>query len=256
MSLLNQKVIHKAYGIGTIVAETASSIEVQFDPVHGKDPKMFVYPSCFAEFLYFEDDLLQAAIQEKLQTDQPVISSKEKHGSANVNLTDIRQKTEKQKPRLSHISIDDSYRFPHSVHIANACFGKNYKGWQRAAINLYGSWDEDMSWFPKLAVIENGIEVAQDKVYGCINVLSDDGLTIYESHSSADGTFEEKIRYVFAKPPGEPYRYVGNFQKDNVASTDRLSVYRRVGTDLDLSEWCNEPLYPDTPVEYYIGKDR
>ncbi|MDO4415715.1 MAG: hypothetical protein Q4C20_11625 [Erysipelotrichaceae bacterium] len=155
-----------------------------------------------------------------------------------------------QKPRLKHITIDDNYRFPYSVHICNACFGKNYKAWFRATINISDKTDDAFPWFPKLAVIENGVEAAQDKVYGCINILSEDGMTIYESHSAADGQIEHKTRYVFAKPQGEAYRYVGNFVKDNEASTSVLSIYRRVSTEIDLSEWADEPVEPDVPILY------
>lgn len=159
------------------------------------------------------------------------------------------------KPRLKHISIDDHYRFPYSVHIANACFGKNYKGWQRATLNVHGEKSNDFPWLPKMAVVKDGIETAQDQVYGCINTINEEGTIIREMHSSADGVYEDKVRYVFMKPQGEPYRYIGNFKKDNEASSDECSVYRRVSTELDLSEWCDEPLNLETPIEYFIDKN-
>ena len=155
------------------------------------------------------------------------------------------------KQRLKTIKVSDNYRFPHSVHAINACFGKNYKGWQRAGVHSLREGSNDFAWFPKLAILKDGEEVAQDPIYGCVNTISADGTEIRESHSSADGRYETCIRYVFVKPANGPYRYVGNFQKDMDASTETLSIYRRISDELDLSEWFYEPLAPDTPIIYY-----
>lgn len=158
------------------------------------------------------------------------------------------------KDRLKHISIDDHYRFPHIKHIGNACFGKNYKGWQRATMNVHGDKCPNYPWFPKLAIMENGVDTAQDKVYGLINTINADGTIIKERRNgdpNVSDEYEDCIRYVFVKPAGQPYRYAGNFKKDNSASNGQISVFYRVSTELDLSEWCDEPLNRDTPVEYY-----
>lgn len=157
-----------------------------------------------------------------------------------------------QKPRLKQIKVTDNYRFPYSVHVINACFGKNYKGYQRATVHPYADGTEDFAWFPKLAVMKDGEEVAQDPVYGCVNTISADGTEIRESHSKADGRIEHCLRYVFVKPnKNEPYRYVGNFKKDMEQSTNTLSIYRKVSDELNLSEWYFEPLNSDTPIIYF-----
>ncbi|MBR2677750.1 MAG: hypothetical protein IKE28_12710 [Solobacterium sp.] len=161
-----------------------------------------------------------------------------------------------QKPRLKHIKVSDNYRFPYSVHAINACFGKNYRGYQRATICPYSSRSEGFAWFPKLAIIKDGEEVAQDSVYGCINTLSADGMAIRERHSVANGRSEYCVRYVFVKPgKDKPYQYVGNFKKDMEASTATLSIYRKISDELDLSEWYYVPLNPKAPL-FYFQEDR
>lgn len=157
-----------------------------------------------------------------------------------------------QNPRLKEISVVDNYRFPHSVHAINACFGKNYKGYQRATMCPYDDRKIGFAWFPKLAIQKDGDTIAQDPVYGCINTLSADGMTIFESHSGADGQYEDCIRHVFVKPgKNAPYQFAGNFRKDMTDSTNVLSVYRKISDSLDLSEWFYEPVDPDSPIVYY-----
>lgn len=157
-----------------------------------------------------------------------------------------------QKPRLKEIRVSDNYRFPYSVHAINACFGKNYKGYQRATMCPYDNRQIGFAWFPKLAIQKDGDTVAQDPVYGYINTLSADGMTIYESHSGADGRFEDCIRHVFVKPDkNAPYRFVGNFRKDMDKSTGSLSIYKRISDTMDLSEWYYMPVDADTPIVYY-----
>lgn len=81
--------------------------------------------------------------------------------------------TEKELTNKS-VSIGDGRTYRRIVDILNECLGLNYKGWQRGTYMI----DEDTYlWFPKMAVIEYGIEKAQSKTKEWINTLSEDGKT-------------------------------------------------------------------------------
>lgn len=137
--------------------------------------------------------------------------------------------------RLVSISISDNISFSKSVDVLNRCFGKNYAGWQRAFLVLS---ENEAVWFPKIAVIEGGIAKAQDKVYGCVNTVSEDGMYIEERNSIACGKVENIKRYVFAKADRKsPYKYIGTFVKDMNMSANDKAVYKRVEEDIDLRKW-------------------
>lgn len=137
--------------------------------------------------------------------------------------------------RLVSISISDNIPFKKSVDVLNYCFGKNYAGWQRAFLMLS---ENEAVWFPKIAVVEGGIAKAQDKVYGCVNTISEDGLYIEERNSIACGKVENIKRYVFAKADRKsPYKYIGTFVKDMEKSTIDKAVYKRVEEVIDLKTW-------------------
>lgn len=137
--------------------------------------------------------------------------------------------------RLDVIRISDQIPFNKSVDVLNRCFGKSYAGWQRAFLMLS---ENEAVWFPKIAVIEGGIAKAQDKVYGCVNTVSEDGMYIEERNSIACGKAESIRRYVFAKADRKsPYKYIGTFVKDMALSANDKAVYRRVEDSIDLRKW-------------------
>ena len=65
MNLINKKVTHKRFGMGSIVKHNESSIEIHF----GTENKMFVYPDVFGEHLKLHDksdaNSLEQIIQKK-----------------------------------------------------------------------------------------------------------------------------------------------------------------------------------------------
>ena len=65
MNLINKKVTHKSFGIGSIVKHNDSSIEINFET----ENKMFVYPDVFGKYLTIHDKndakSLEIIIQEK-----------------------------------------------------------------------------------------------------------------------------------------------------------------------------------------------
>lgn len=61
-SLVNEKVNHAKYGVGTIIEENAKRIKVQFDTL--EIAKEFLYPDSFELYLKLEDDKLQTECYE------------------------------------------------------------------------------------------------------------------------------------------------------------------------------------------------
>lgn len=65
MNLINKKVTHKRFGIGSIVKHNDSSIEIHF----GSENKRFVFPDVFGKHLKIHDKsdakLLEEIIQKK-----------------------------------------------------------------------------------------------------------------------------------------------------------------------------------------------
>ncbi|UZM97906.1 hypothetical protein OL548_23655 [Lysinibacillus sp. MHQ-1] len=65
MNLINKKVTHKRFGIGSIVKHNDSSIEIHF----ASENKKFVYPDVFGNHLILHDKsdakLLEEIIQKK-----------------------------------------------------------------------------------------------------------------------------------------------------------------------------------------------
>ena len=136
---------------------------------------------------------------------------------------------------MEKISVADNIVFRKSVDILNECFGKKYKAWMKATYFLS---DTEMVWFPKRALLEGGQYIAQNKVFGCINTISSDGMEIQEWHSAACGAADILWRYVFMKSERkQEYRFVGVFSKNYEKSSNEIAVYRRVGDTLDLSQW-------------------
>ncbi len=73
--LLNEKVFHNKYGIGTIIDENPKRITVKFEQV--KDEKFFFIPFSFEKYLSLENEVLQKeysklAIESRLEHEKEV----------------------------------------------------------------------------------------------------------------------------------------------------------------------------------------
>jgi len=66
VNLLNKKVKHLSFGIGTIIDQGDSYIEVSFSD----DNKKFIYPDAFDKFLKLEDEALQGIIDEQINAER------------------------------------------------------------------------------------------------------------------------------------------------------------------------------------------
>lgn len=135
------------------------------------------------------------------------------------------------------ICIDDDYSFDKSVDVLNECFGKNYKAWMRASCYL----DDNRTvrvWFPKMAVVGSGIDKPQNSGGEWINTLSSNGLIIKTSNQYGKIMSHELVkRITFAKFPRQPYRYIGTFIYAPEFSDGKVTAFKRIATEVDLSQW-------------------
>lgn len=68
MTLLQQQVTHKQFGVGQIVAQTEQCITVQFPAPTGE--KRFLFPDAFSCFLTLENPTLQEQVAQLLAQQQ------------------------------------------------------------------------------------------------------------------------------------------------------------------------------------------
>ena len=84
-----------------------------------------------------EKEQKAAAENKKLQEQR---KKEEKDGTrtrAHCSVKHIERKERQKNEWLrtaTTIRVEDGYMFDRSVDVLNECFGKNYKGWQRAAV--------------------------------------------------------------------------------------------------------------------------
>lgn len=74
MNLINKKVTHKRFGIGSIVKHNDSSIEIHF----GSENKRFVFPDVFGKHLKIHDKSDAKLLEEIIQKRK--LSEKRKNG--------------------------------------------------------------------------------------------------------------------------------------------------------------------------------
>ena len=63
MNLINKKVTHKRFGMGSIVKHNDSSIEINF----ATENKMFVFPDVFGEHLKLHDKSVAHSLEKIIQ---------------------------------------------------------------------------------------------------------------------------------------------------------------------------------------------
>lgn len=64
MNLITEQVQHSRFGLGTILSQTASMVEVRFDDAFGV--KKFMYPSAFESFLVLCRPVLRESMDQEL----------------------------------------------------------------------------------------------------------------------------------------------------------------------------------------------
>lgn len=182
MDFLNQIVVHKLWGEGTVTRHDHTGFYVTF----GNEEKRFGYPHSFAEFLRFRDPALQETAQQLLLKEK---EEKEKAVSSQRSATVVPQ-TAPSSPRRVKPKIEK----PNIVFKCNFCDGKSDKyhiGYMGACSDemiRYNILEAQHSWCsdPNCACCQylNG-EIAGDQLD---DLCRDGGFVCYESQMLKDWT--------------------------------------------------------------------
>ena len=263
MSLVNATVFHIIFGRGIIKTVSDKFVYVAFDD-NPEVEKKFQFPLCFDSILTLEDTNLIEGIQESIQKKQAenrVLENEEledkKKGILHVQpfSAQSRRNVNNKRPRnhnndtrsnnmkglatATEISIDDNYAFDRIVDVLNDVFHKGYESYMRGFCYVNDAKTIG-AWFPKMAIIENGLEAAQSTTKAWINVLSDDGKEIRmytKGPTLSSSVYHAEPHITFAKFPGEPYRYVGTFVRDLPRCTPTDVRFVRIATSFKIGDW-------------------
>ena len=125
----------------------------------------------------------------------------------------------------------------HSIYEAlNDCMGTDYTGWMKACCpNVYGNGKFRL-WFPKLARIKDGQNVAES--YDCLNIISDDwNEFVFDDLKKRHTDMENKYTgydLIFAKEVDGEYIFRGLYLWDREKSAPNHDVSRRIATKIKL----------------------
>jgi len=142
----------------------------------------------------------------------------------------------------SMLDADKIIEFDTIVEIMNKCFGKNYKGFQRA-----------------FAVLDNNGTAFLAPKFGCNkketrwkNLLVDDGNTIIEEDSEGkiglSDIVNSSIRVTFTSLNGK-YRFIGVYKFDEKKSEPNCRVFRRIYKVIDLASYSLEKERSNLSIE-------
>jgi len=93
MNIFKMQVSHRQYGLGTVIDQSETMIEVQFNDDFGR--KKFLYPSAFESFLSLDSTIHQGEMDEELK----LIRDK-KEAERRKNEDDAKKRLEKERKSL------------------------------------------------------------------------------------------------------------------------------------------------------------
>ena len=152
----------------------------------------------------------------------------------------------------------------HSIYEAiNECMGTNYTGWMKACWPNVSGNGKFRLWFPKLARIKNGQNMAES--FDCVNTISEDWNELVfddlkKRHSDVDYKYTG-YDLIFAKDVDGEYIFRGVFVRDKDKSAPNHDVSRRIAskvkligdpvTDIELLDEIKQLNFADinTPME-------
>ena len=253
--LIGHNVIHKSFGTGRILSVTDTQIEVEFDT---KGIKKVQFPQTFASYMRIDDEYLQSQImvlEEKRKTDEirqkQIEAEKRAHVQARYemkNHSNARKESDgdwlKSKADRTGVAetkaetyyygeriIGPKTSFATHADVLNACFGFNYKHFQKAYKDLENGY---AVWFPNIARKIDDQYISTDDYFGWVNILSDSGDTItqIDKANSEPGRRDYNKRVIFARfDNNKRYTFIGIFVfKDRINNGHR---YVRIGTIFD-----------------------
>ncbi len=147
----------------------------------------------------------------------------------------------------SILDADKIIEFDTIVEILNKCFGKNYRGFQRAFVILDNNGTA--FWAPKFG--------CNKKKTRWQNSLVDDGNTIIEKDSEGkiglSDIVNSSIRVTFTSLNGK-YRFIGVYKFDETKSEPNFRVFRRIYKVIDLAPYSLEKERSNLTIEIQEAK--
>ena len=101
MNLINKKVTHKRFGMGSIVKQNDSSIEIHF----ATENKMFVFPDVFGEHLKLHDKSDANSLEKIIQKKEIERKEEEREKEEGKKL-----QRKNQELRLEHEKLMKNYK--------------------------------------------------------------------------------------------------------------------------------------------------
>ncbi len=143
----------------------------------------------------------------------------------------------------------------HSIYEAiNDCMGTSYTGWMKACWpNVHGNGKFRL-WFPKLARIKDGQNVAES--FDCVNTISADwNELVFDDLKKRHSDMDDKYTgydLIFAKDVDGEYIFRGLFVWDKDKSTPNHDVSRRVASKVKL---IGDPVIDIEPLDEIATSD-
>lgn len=228
--LIGLTVKNKTLGEGTVLSCDESYLVVKFPTKESK----FSFPSAFANG--FVEIVGNSSLQEEII--QFALKKNEEKVNAAKEASERKREEAEAKKREHMDYIQKGIFYSTHAEAINACFGLGFKHFQKA----YKIFDDlkISIWFPSIAKRVMGEYVAAETGAGWMNVLADNGATIYEKNvedASKNGEKRDSYdRLVFAKFDGdEGYNFIGIYRPSGY-SEDKGFKYVRIGTKYDLNK--------------------
>lgn len=177
------------------------------------------------------------------QIDDTVATIKDKIRKSKFIAWDFNESSYDVAVARGQIHIADRLAFRTILDISR-CFGKNYKGLQKAYFNIRHGYQ---LWCPKLAVYVDG--KPQSVARGWVNTLSEDWENIFQENDdpnrlrNVEDVRPTRPRITFAQSTDilgrSAYRFIGVYEDDNdhPKASNRVEVYKRIAQYIDLSPW-------------------
>lgn len=194
--LVGHSVTHQSFGTGRILSVNDTQVVVDFD---AKGIKKLQFPQTFASFMRIDDEHLQSEIlvlEEKRKAEErrqkqieaekishlKAMNEVQSHAPARTDLigNQLQNRTErvgtggsKTDPYYyGDILVAQKTSFATHADVFNACFGFDYKHYQKAYKDLGNGY---AVWFPCIARRIGDQYISTDNYSGWVNILSERG---------------------------------------------------------------------------------
>ncbi|MRX73871.1 malate synthase [Bacillus lacus] len=112
MNLIDKKVTHKSFGVGSIVKQNDSSIEIHF----GSENKKFVFPDVFGKFLVLHDKDVAYSVEKIIQKNELEQREEELKKEEEKKL-----QRKNQEVRLEHEKLMKNHKLHSESQMVNWC---------------------------------------------------------------------------------------------------------------------------------------